>query len=243
MNDTLISVTTCAKNKDRMEVNYATWIASAKAVGLDVEVFDGDRTGVPDDYINVPRKYQVMCRWALERGYKRVLSMDDDSYLNVPRFKVVDFDYAGWVFPPDNAGLPNYGIADYPKERFPHSFVCGGAFWMSESSMRIVAETPRKVWTAGDESWDEDWAGDRWVGHILAEAGVGIQHLPDYVLLGNRNKPQSASKNTILTSTVMMAVPLEEFDRIRCIIENPLWEPPLYICPCQDCIKKRALGK
>lgn len=171
-NRTLISVTTHAANK-RMPLQQL-WMGSAKDAGYDVEVFDGPRCGVPDDYINVPLKYQYMCRWGLEHGYERVLSMDDDSYINFKNFQPCTADYAGYVIPANPGGLPAFGIPDYPAGKFPHPYASGGAFWLSAKSMRVIVDTPRPVWVKG-QPFTEDWAGDRWVGHALAAHGIQVQ--------------------------------------------------------------------
>jgi hypothetical protein len=49
---TLIALVTCKQNTGRQEKLLSTWVPLARAAGYDVEFFNGERLGVPDDYPN-----------------------------------------------------------------------------------------------------------------------------------------------------------------------------------------------
>ncbi len=52
-------------------------------------------------------------------------------------------------------------------------YASGGAYWLSEYSMKIVANAEIN-----------DWAEDRWVGQILGTQGILLQRHPDYLIQG-----------------------------------------------------------
>lgn len=170
---TLIAIVTCAQNASKVQEQFDEWMIDAVEAGLRVQMFDGARLGVPDDYAGLPQKTQALCRWALDNGYDRLLKIDDDAFVNVEVFEDVYADYAGIRIQANDMGSHRLGIPNAARKTYPLDYASGGAYWLSARSMQIVA----------DEPLGADWAEDRWVGHTLAKHGIGFTELPDYGLV------------------------------------------------------------
>jgi hypothetical protein len=167
----LIAVISCEKYKNRVEALRETWIPIALDAGFDVQVFTGQRLGVPDDYASLPLKTKALCQWAFKEGYEHLLKIDDDTCVDVSNFHIVTSDYAGIRIKANDYGSPDLANSfDKPKGTYPHHYASGGAYWLSRRSMKLVAEAP----------FNGDWAEDRWVGQTLAGAGIELDILPDY---------------------------------------------------------------
>jgi hypothetical protein len=174
----LIAIITCKKNFARIQVQQETWIPIAQEAGYDVEIFDGERLNVPDDYFSLPLKSLAFFKWAAEQDYDGVLKVDDDVYLQIWHLKLpLPFDYAGHRISASGRGVKTgtYGgckleheIPDFPKEKFPHDYGSGGAIWLSKKAIQILAKA----------SPTGDYAEDRQTGHILGEAGIEFTHSP-----------------------------------------------------------------
>ena len=172
MSETLIAIITCKKYAYRVQMQLDTWVPQAIAAGFDVEVFDGERLGVPDDYLSLPLKTKALCKWAADRGYKRLLKLDDDAYIRVANFHTVFDDYAGIFILKNDCGLRNKDIKDFPNGTCPFPYASGGGYWLSERSMKILIDAP----------FYSDWAEDRWVGQTLGRAGIFVTVLPNYYM-------------------------------------------------------------
>lgn len=166
----LIAVVTCKKYAHRRAAQMATWIPQMIAAKWDVQVFDGERLGVSDDYTQLPNKTKALCKWALDNGYDQMLKIDDDGYIWVDRFKVYSGDYCGIRVKANDGGNCQFGIPNYPRGHFPYDYCSGGSYWLSAKAMKIIAETPL----------NDDWAEDRWVGTVLAQHSIHITPTPDY---------------------------------------------------------------
>lgn len=171
MSDTLIAIVSCKKYAHRVQAQQDTWIPKAQAYGYTVEVFDGERLNVPDDYMSLPLKVRTLCQWALDHGYKRLLKLDDDAYLNVERFKIIHEDYAGIWIPKNDMGMPNLNIPPLPLGTIKFDYASGGGYWLSERSMKILIDAAIN-----------DWAEDRWVGQTLGNEGIFFKEIPDYIV-------------------------------------------------------------
>jgi len=167
---TLIAVITCDKYENRLAAIENTWISDARKAGFDVQIFTGKRLQVPDDYLSLKLKTKALCQLALSEGYDRLLKIDDDTCVNVKRFKIITADYAGIRIGPNDAGCGSLRIPDKPEGTYPHEYASGGAYWLSRRSMEIVAAAP----------FNDDWAEDRWVGQVLADEGIELEILPNY---------------------------------------------------------------
>lgn len=166
----LLAIVSCKAYACRAEIQKKSWIMKAIAAGYDVQIFDGERLGVPDDYLNLKQKTKALCVWALERGYSGVLKMDDDTFVWVENFKEVKEDYAGIRIIANDGGSEKLKIPPAPAGTYPLDYACGGAYWLSKRSMEIIAKEP----------FNEDWAEDRWVGHTLARHNIQFKALEDY---------------------------------------------------------------
>jgi glycosyltransferase involved in cell wall biosynthesis len=168
---TLVAVVSCKQYADRVRAQQETWIPSALAAGYDVQIFDGERLGVPDDYYSLIPKTQAICQWALTRGYERLLKVDDDCGIRVDRLRPTTFDYAGIVIAANDCGstVPP-GAPARPRGTYPHNYASGGAYWLSRKAMTIIANAKP----------NGDWAEDRFVGNILARHGIFVRRIPDY---------------------------------------------------------------
>jgi hypothetical protein len=169
----LIAILTCKSYKARMDLLERTWLPLARARGLDMQVFDGQRLGVPDDYANFYLKVKAVCRYALANGYDYLLKLDDDTYLCPERFGVIEEDYAGIRIPANDGGSSRLGVSAKPSGTYPLDYASGGAYWLSRKAMQIIA----------DALWGNDWAEDRWIGHVLQAQGIPFTELPDYALV------------------------------------------------------------
>lgn len=204
--DVLIAVLSCEAYADRQDKQLETWIPTARELGFDVQIFDGFRLSVPDDYAHLPHKVKALCKWALHRGYKHILKLDDDSYVWMKRFKIVRADYAGMTMGPNDTGSPRLKTPDFPKGTCPAFYARGGAYWLGEKSMKIIAK-----------SEITDWAEDRWVGNCLAPHGIKILDLPEYRIAW----PLPMSNTLRYNPTILVQLPEEGIDEI---INGPeLW--------------------
>lgn len=111
----LIAIVSCEQYRHRTDAQFETWGRSP----YPTRIFEGSYLYVPDDYESLSRKIEALCVWALERGHDRILKIDDDGYINWPRFEIVEADYAGI--------------------RKPGDYASGGAYWLSRRAMEIVA--------------------------------------------------------------------------------------------------------
>jgi hypothetical protein len=172
--ETLIAIVTCNKEPylQKLEEQRATWIPKAVAAGFDVQVFDGQRLGVSDDYLSLPLKTKALCKWALRSGYKRLLKLDDDAFICVENFHIILHDYAGILILKNDSGLPLKGIPDFTDGICPFDYASGGGYWLSERSMQVLVDAP----------FYGDWAEDRWVGQTLGKVGIFLTILPNYYL-------------------------------------------------------------
>lgn len=170
----LIAIITCKQNADRVLAQQDTWIPRAIVAGYDVQIFDGERLGLPDDYYSLVQKTQAVCRWALMQGYVRMLKVDDDCCIRVNQFRPSRHDYAGIFVPASDAGscIVPPTVPAKPKGTYPYNYAAGGAYWLSRKAMTIVA----------DAQPNGDWAEDRFVGDTLGKHGILVQRLPGYVL-------------------------------------------------------------
>ncbi len=188
VSDVLIAIITCEKNHDRVQRQLDTWIPVAREIGYDVQIFDGVRLGVPDDYASLPLKTKALCKWALTNKYKHVLKIDDDGLIRVDRFKKIENDYAGILIGPNDLGCFRIKVPNAVTGTYPSPYCSGGAYWMSERSMRIIAETEIN-----------DWAEDRWVGNTLAKNGISPTVLSDYVIVTSPLNSPQYERYTVLT--------------------------------------------
>lgn len=174
----------------------------AQATGfLDVEIFDGARLGVSDDYLSLPLKTQALCRYARDMGYERLLKIDDDGYIRVDKLTIPTADYAGARNVPNDYGW-NGELArpSSPAGTHPYSYANGGAYWLSSRCIHIISEANIT-----------DWAEDRWVGNTLGRVGTELVEIPGYKSVGPCNLPPFLTPETV----ILMQIPNPE-DLLTC---------------------------
>jgi hypothetical protein len=178
MCNTLIAVRTCKKYTHRVEVQKATWIPEVVAAGFEVQIFDGDRLGIPDEYRYNAMKMQAIHRWTLAHGYKRLFKVDDDTYVCARNLKIVNDDYAGILTRANHGG---YSFCPAPPQgSVEFDYAQGGVYWMSERSMRILACASFRI--SDNPLYEETCFCDRWEGQILGRSGIFVKELPNYFL-------------------------------------------------------------
>lgn len=195
---TLIAVVTCPSHADKLMAQQQTWISIAKFKGFNVEIFDGNRLGVSDDYLELPAKTQAICRWATANDYQRLLKIDDDGYIRMDKFSISTVDYGGVRNAPNDYGyngIPNVPANIDGTHAFPYS--SGGAYWLSSRCINIVAEAEIT-----------DWAEDRWVGNTLGRAGIEVSILPGY-------KNVVGTIDNFLTSDSIVLMQIQEPNDIK----------------------------
>ena len=176
--DTRIAIVSCKKFSGRVGLQRKGWIDAAVALGFNVDVFDGFRLGVPDDYVSLPLKTKALCKLTLEHGYKRLLKIDDDTHVVPTNLRIVTNDYAGIVMRANDLGLPEAKIPAFAPGTVKFNYASGGAYWLSEKAMKVIADAPIT-----------DWAEDRWVGQVLGKAGIFPALLPNYYIVSSRRGP------------------------------------------------------
>jgi hypothetical protein len=163
----LIAIVTCKKYADRVQSQRDVWYGRAIRAGFDIEIFDGDRLGCSDEYgEGLTHKTRGICQWAFDHGYDYLLKCDDDTWVNPEKLKVPDADYAGILWPANDNGYN--GMPAAPPGTWPHTYALGGAYWVSRKLMELVAKTPVPAGV---------WSEDRWVGHLVGEAGLTTQNI------------------------------------------------------------------
>jgi tetratricopeptide (TPR) repeat protein len=198
-NDALVAVITCKRHAAWADACRDTWVPEVRAKGFDVEFFDGERLGVPDDYKSLPLKTKAVCKWARENKYGHMLKCDDDTFLNADALSIPQDDYAGMVLAANDLGCPALAIPDYPPHTFEHDYASGGCYWLSSKAMGIVADAPTGI----------DWAEDRWVGEALAKEGIKVASLPGYLYIkwGEFQEDRPAWLNPSLVAAMQLAGP------------------------------------
>lgn len=187
---TLIAVVTCKAYKDRVAAQKQTWIPTVEALGYDVQIFDGERLGVGDDYYSLPAKTKALCQWAEKQSYERLLKIDDDGYIRSIAFSPVLYDYAGISNGPNDYGSPVApGRPAMPRGTYPHKYCSGGAYWLSRKAFELVASAPLT----------SDWAEDRWVGHVLASQSIFLSVLGGYLWTDSRSHGGFRNDGIVLT--------------------------------------------
>lgn len=197
----VIAVITCDAEpyRQRQAMQRQTWIPLAQQAGYTVEVFDGVTLGVPDDYLSLPLKTKALCQWALGHGYQHVLKIDDDGYLNVKNFRLVEQDYAGIPAPANDLGCGRFGISAFTKGTIKFHYASGGAYWLSRRAMETILAAHL-----------DDWAEDRWVGQVMGRAGILLKALPGYfcpVWDGHRFLPFAPYLNDRLVAMTQLQRP------------------------------------
>lgn len=157
----LIAILTCHKYAYRAQAVRDTWVQDIPAAHFDYRFFVGEGDGpvhpdtvvLPcgDGYGDVPAKVRAMFGWSHAQGYDLTFKTDDDCYVV-----------------PNLIAKMNFGTHDYigrmrgPSGGYPADYASGFAYALSKKAARIISTSLP----------NQDWAEDRFVGNVLANAGV-----------------------------------------------------------------------
>ena len=177
----LIAIPSCARDRGSHQLIRDTW---AKHSPVDVRFFLGrgnDRPewdevmlDCPDDFDNLPRKVQLICRWASDQGYDFTFKCDTDSYISIPRLLASGYEkyhYSGAC-----GERPNV----YPDACFPAN---GGGYWLSRRAFEYLAENMNLGLGKNCEDWCVFLS-------LMKGAGIFVHHDPRYQ--ANRSIPGQA---------------------------------------------------
>ena len=197
----LIAVKSCQRDMERgdHQVIRGTWGKDARAAGIDVKFFVGqrlqnDRTGiryepdeillsVKDDYANLPFKTREMCARMSGKKINGLFLCDTDTFIDVKsliRSGVENYDYAGY-FRESTEGTFPYDAIDRDGNREHHdsiyNWASGGlGYFLSAFAANAVAD-----------AYPSSWAEDLWVGQV-----IGPQHADGKMTIFNtRDNPVS----------------------------------------------------
>jgi hypothetical protein len=144
------------KNERQIAVRD-TWLKDAAAhPNVDVEFFDGERCGCPDDHMHVVHKGMYAYREAHERGYDWVFKCDDDTYVFIDRLVRATGEM------PEGAHYAGLGQCD---------FGWGGVgYWIDRHGLGLMLKE-----SVPDTS--QEWREDYWTGQILSRHGIKLHEM------------------------------------------------------------------
>ena len=160
------AIISCHKNRHRRDAIRKTWLGDiGERADYKFFVGNGDteleedvvKLEVADDYKNLPHKVRAVLQWVLNQDYKDILKVDDDVYVFPERILACmgKGDYVGrW--------------ASASSAVCPKGFISGFAYWLTESSARIMANTEPDLNITASE--------DCWTGRVLSEHGIIATH-------------------------------------------------------------------
>jgi hypothetical protein len=166
VNDTLIGVISCERDKAWLSACRDTWLSQLPDT-MDFVICDASvlPQGVTDRYESLPLKTKALARYAFQRGYRNLLKVDVDTYLRPKLLVIPNAEYAGrWRGPSAPEYVPE-GVAN------ECDYVSGGAYWLTRRAIQIIAEA--KI--------TNDPAEDRWVGNELFKFGIRPHGLPYWI--------------------------------------------------------------
>ena len=171
----IILVMSCARDRanGRQQAAEETWMRSWGWIVPHRFVLGRDCAGIglpwelivpaPDDYNGVVDKFQMARGWALTGGYTHIFHACIDTWINVPKLMVSDFEKH-----------------DYTGYRCDEGHGSGGmGYWLSAKAARavMVAQAPPGVYE------------DLWVGAVLRDAGIPLFEDRRYSSPANPNRP------------------------------------------------------
>jgi hypothetical protein len=158
----LIATISCQRDRDsgRQQVARDTWLAEWGHLvdhkfwlggACEDQAEDELIFPVDDTFMGVPFKTQAGHRWAYEQGYDYVFISSLDTYVIVPR--LLEYDLAG---------------RQYVGHLY-EGYITGVGYWLGRDALQaIAAATPEFAYE------------DKWVGGVLAAAGIGPSADPRY---------------------------------------------------------------
>jgi hypothetical protein len=113
---------------------------------------------IPDGYMYASYKLRESCRWALSNNFDFIFQCLTDTYVVPSRLLASGFEKFDYLGTANNERTALGG---------------GPGFWLSEKSMRFITDAPVNRWNY-----------DGWVGDILRENKVELQHDSRYTNFG-----------------------------------------------------------
>lgn len=167
---TLIGVATCRPYLlTRVFHQRHTWVEDVKPDHGDVRFFVGDGEPVlypayanivelncPDSYPERKHKVLAIIRWALEKGYDRLVKIDDDTYLRSERLASLgELDYGGFRM--------RQKFYDGGRFLYETDTVLGAFYVVSRKAMKLLLDVDKHP---------EILFEDRWVSKQLEACGI-----------------------------------------------------------------------
>ena len=176
----LIAIPSCARDYYMHQIIRDSW---AKNSPVDVLFFLGNGSQMtklepdeinlytPDDWDGLPRKTQLICRYAAAGNYDFIFKADTDSYVHIPRLLASGFEKYHY------SGCCGEKANEYPDSCFPAN---GGGYWLSRRSFQYLAERMNLGLGKNCEDWCVFLS-------LMKGAGIFVHHDPRYA--ANRPTP------------------------------------------------------
>lgn len=186
----LIAIKSCVQHLDAGYHNVIreTWAPDAKALGIDVRFFTGpsfqkrepDETVLdcPDDYDNLPKKTQAICKWATGKTYSHVFICDTDTYIIPSKLLACGFenyDYTGKIDRPFGEMFPYItvsrdGVIEKHVKVYP--WASGGyGYFLSRKALGVIAYTT-------PIGWAEDFLTGQSLGALYNSGEITMLNTP-----------------------------------------------------------------
>lgn len=150
----------------RNKYPYKFFVGAPAPHATDVLPDDVVQLPCDDDYMSLPHKTKLMCRFMLANYPTDYLyKCDRDTYVFTERFATCGFekyDYLGH--------FPHHPVEEThlftPNPSGHYGYASGGSgYFLSRRAVLLVANAPT-----------DDWAEDRWVGSVLGRNGISGTH-------------------------------------------------------------------
>jgi len=186
----LIAVKSCVQHLDLGFHNIIreTWGKDAKLAGMDVRFFTGPSfqhrehdeviLDCPDDYNNLPKKTQAICKWAVGKIYSHIFLCDNDTYIIPSKMRACNFesfDYTGKIDRPFGETFSYRTVSrDGVMENHPNSYpwASGGfGYFLSRQAFHLIAETM-------PIGWAEDYLVGQTLGPLYNTGEISMLTTP-----------------------------------------------------------------
>jgi hypothetical protein len=158
----LVSIGSCWRdvNNGANESMRLAWLNDLNALGTDHRFFlgstknfirqlDAEHLDTEDDYAHLSLKTKFACQYAIERGYTHLFQCFTDTYVRPERL----LTSGSWLHPYTGYHGGHLNVVNYASG--------GAGYWLDRRCMELIVNAD-----------GYDWAEDRWVGNILAKAGI-----------------------------------------------------------------------
>jgi galactosyltransferase len=186
----LIAVKSCVQHLDLgyHDVIRETWGKDAKLAGMDVRFFTGPSfqhrepdevvLDCPDDYNNLPKKTQAICKWAIGKTYGHIFLCDTDTFLIPVRMLthgIGNYDYAGKIDRTFGETFSYRTVSrDGVMENHPDTYpwASGGfGYFLSRKAFHVIADTT-------PIGWAEDFLVGQALGPLYRTGEISMLNTP-----------------------------------------------------------------